>query len=269
MAAQDSWLFLDVYGTVNGPVSVAELADLLRKGVIGEGASVKGETETTWSRLTDRFPNLIATPPPAPTDAGPVGGVGKRGWTDVAPHPWRRYFARTLDSIVVGGVTWFLIGAVFGTLDPLDARTFFALFDGPAGTFLDAMATTIVVIPGNALLIGLTGLSIGKWVFGVRVLRKDGRPIGLWRALFRELRVLAMGMGFGIPLVSLITLIGSYSSLQDTRSTAWDRQQGNLVLHRPAGFFQGLLVFLGIIVVVTITVALRVMAIRNAAGGGS
>jgi len=35
------------------------------------------------------------------------------------------------------------------------------------------------------LLTGLTGFTIGKRVLRLRVIRLDGKPVGLWRALVR------------------------------------------------------------------------------------
>ena len=41
-----------------------------------------------------------------------------------------------------------------------------------------------------AILTGLIGCSIGKRIMGIKVIRPDGSPIGLWRALIRTALVL-------------------------------------------------------------------------------
>ena len=162
-----------------------------------------------------------------------------------------------LDNVVVGGLTWFVVGAVMGVLYPAGVLQMSAVFRQPFGAILDGMATAIVVIPGNAVIIGLTGLSVGKWLFGVKVVTRAGRPIGVGRALAREVRVWIMGLGLGVPLVSFITLVMAFSRLQDRRATAWDEDQRNRVVHRPFGAWQVLLFIVGLVLTVSAVIALR------------
>src|SRR5262249_53067436 len=150
-------------------VSLPRVVELVRQGLLGELSRVRAAEEAEWSLLRDRLPELFTLAPAA---------ARKGAWRDAKPHPWRRYFARTLDNVIVGLLSWAIVGAVLAAVSPDDAASFFAVFRRPfVGMILDVMATSAIVIPGNALMIGLTGLSIGKWVFGIKVTTKAGKPI--------------------------------------------------------------------------------------------
>lgn len=250
MVAKDTWFYRD--GDVElGPTKAEELAPLVRRGLVGATTPVRRSADAVWMTATEAFPWLFAAP-------DIEQGAGK-GWTDVKPHGWRRYFARSLDNLIVGGLTWALIAMVAYAVAPEEADAFFKVFDGPASRVVDVILTLIVAIPGNALLIGLTGLSIGKWVFGIRVL-KDGAPIGVARALRREVGVWFRGLGCGIPLVSLATMLSSGAYLDDHRITPWDKAQQLTVIHRPATLGAKVLMWVGAICYVLLAVGLQVLA---------
>jgi uncharacterized RDD family membrane protein YckC len=174
----------------------------------------------------------------------------RRGvWTDRSPHPWRRLGARMIDIQLVG----VLIGLTYGAAHVWGAEDVGRVlmpFRGEYGSVLDGWLISVWAAPFNALFVGLTGSTFGKWVFGVRVVRSDGRPVGVLRAFVREILVLVMGLGLNLPLISLVTMGMSYGTLEDRRATNWDRVQRNSVLHRPSGFWQGLLTFLGVVLLV-------------------
>jgi uncharacterized RDD family membrane protein YckC len=205
-------------------MTLGTLAALVRSGGLDAQTPVRDSAETDWVAAGQRLPDLFAEPPKART----------LGWTDTKPHIWRRYGARLLDNMVVGLATWWIIGLVFYSVAPAEADAFFVVFSMPGGQYLDAFLTLLCAIPGNAALIGLTGLSIGKWIFGVRVLR-DGRPIGFSAALVRELDIWVRGLACGVPLLTLATLFMSAQKLQSDRITPWDKRQGNTVVHRGEG----------------------------------
>ena len=66
----------------------------------------------------------------------------------------------------------------------------------------------------NAAFIGLTGYSVGKWVFGIRILNEQNRPVGYFSALSREMKVWSGGMAFGINELEagrILTALSSFS----------------------------------------------------------
>lgn len=164
--------------------------------------------------------------------AGPKG----HPWTDMKPHPWRRLLARLLDTHFAGTITFVLatfIGAIFAP----EATTLVAerVSAGGVWAILSGIAVYIAAIPGQALMIGLAGGGPGKWMLGVRVVGRDDKPIGVLKALWREVQVLIFGLGLGLPLISLLALLSSQGRLIDRQPAIWDGKSGRKILHRPEG----------------------------------
>jgi uncharacterized RDD family membrane protein YckC len=194
-------------------------------------------------------------------------------WTDRTPHPWRRLGGRLIDGQIVG----FLVGlalALGGMSSAAIAREALALVAPQASGllafyvrvgilgFLIGLASVVF----GALLIGLTGTSPGKWLFGVKVVNKEGRPIGVAKAFVRELWVLVIGTGFNIPLVSTVAIGISYATLVNRRMTAWDRAQRNVVVHRPFGALQAILGFIGAAAIIGSLLYTELMSIAATEG---
>lgn len=176
------------------------------------------------------------------------------GWVIYPATPWRRYGARVLDISVNGGIGAFLLGMAWYAIAPMSAEAFFSSLNPVA----DILITTFISIIVGGILTGFSGSSIGKWIFGIRVTKPDGTPIGLINGVFRDLEVWVKGLALGIPLINLITLYMSYSKLKKEGSTTWDQSQGYVVTHRPNNWIQSTLNTLGILLIIIIQVLLRV-----------
>lgn len=181
--------------------------------------------------------------------------MSSKDWDDTTPHPWRRYAARLTDIIVLGSIAWFIMGVVLYSVNPGAADQ---MFSGESNMAADGMFNLLLVLPIIAVLVGLTGSSLGKWVFGIRV-SKDGKPIGFLRALKREFSVWFFGMGIGFPLVSLVTLILSFNRLKDANVTRWDAKGGFVVTHRPQTKGAVALMWAGIVGLLAISAGLAVL----------
>ncbi len=175
--------------------------------------------------------------------------VHSRQWIDVNPHPWRRYFARYLDNILWSMMIMFLLSVGLAYLSEPIFLQFFSLLEGPGGQVISLVIATILAVIPNAILIGLTGGNLGKWLFGICVLDEADRPIGVIRSFKREGRVLLFGLAFGIPFLSLISMIISYQKLKQDRSTSWDEALAVKVVHRKAGVAQYIGSTIGIILI--------------------
>ncbi|MDF2900617.1 MAG: hypothetical protein K0Q62_676, partial [Phenylobacterium sp.] len=90
--------------------------------------------------------------------------MSSKDWDDTTPHPWRRYAARLTDILVLGSVAWFALAVVLYAVNPVVADR---MFSGERNMAADGMLNLILVLPVIAILIGLTGSSLGKWVFGI------------------------------------------------------------------------------------------------------
>lgn len=191
-----------------------------------------------------------ATPPlPAVTDGG---------WTDVNPHPWRRFFARMIDTVIWGSLAALVWGYLASFADDLPNY-----FDPKNAESSSMVATLIIVGLGallaNAVLIGFTGTTIGKIIFGVRVTDAKGQAIGFQDALSREWDALYYGMGLNIPLVSLWRMFASCLQLTREGAVRYDVAKNWVVTHRPNGPLQWTLSTFGVFIFLTLVVSINAL----------
>ena len=162
-------------------------------------------------------PPLAPTPEPRTTaDAEPPG--------DTEPHPWMRYFARTIDIVL------FSMGAglVSGIMLPL------------LGRFVNVALLLILVISMwvfgwifiESALLATWGTTPGKWLFGLTLRTARGTKLDFPTALRRTLKVWVRGLALGLPIVSLIALVIAYNRLKEKGETSWDAEGGFQVTRR-------------------------------------
>ena len=174
--------------------------------------------------------------------------VTATGWRTQPTTPWRRYAARILDIGFNGALGYFVIGIVFYAIAPATADQVFTLLEDQDGLLVDVFLTAILASIISGCLIGVTGMTLGKLIFGVKVTRPDGSIPGLGAGLARDISVLVRGMGFGIPIIVLITMLVSYQRLKNSGSTSWDEGK-YVVWHRSSGSGQYVLNVIGIVLI--------------------
>jgi hypothetical protein len=76
----------------------------------------------------------------------------------------------------------------------------------------------------NSIFIATTGSTIGKCLFGIKLLDKKNQPLNFFLALHRELMIYIKGMALGLPFVILVPQYFSYKNLLATGKTSWDRR---------------------------------------------
>ena len=128
---------------------------------------------------------------------------------------------------------------------------------------LSAVIWLLAIIPINAMLIGWTGSSPGKFMFGLKVLSKDHKPMGFGAALAREILVYLQGMGLGIPIVTLITHIAAYQRVTRRGDASWDESAKHLYLYRNHTVATRLLATLGVVLVIFGVIAIQAMQAIN------
>ncbi|TKR29493.1 RDD family protein [Luteimonas gilva] len=152
----------------------------------------------------------------------------------LAVHPWQRYCARMIDIQFFGLISIVAIGFIGGIVAPEPVLRFFNLMEkGFLGTVLANVFTIGVTVPVIACFGAWTGTP-GKWIFDIRVREADGRRLSLARSFRREATIWIKGFGFGVPFVSLITLIMSKVRLSEDGKTAWDEAMDCRVHHAAA-----------------------------------
>lgn len=183
-------------------------------------------------------------------------------WHDTTAHPWRRYFARSLDMILCSYINMGLAFAITFTVTKaamvffdFDPDSLIRQLDSLLNLYpiqvkiIDVLLVIIVSTIINAVLIGLVSSSAGKWLFGVRVLNNEYKPIGFKLAFKRELMVLYRGIAFHIPFILCIAEFIAYKELRKNGITTWDRDLDCIVLHKYMSFWQVILCIVGFIFV--------------------
>lgn len=223
-------------------------------------STVPSDIPTQVNAEPIQSPYVAHVPPSNVQGTGAIHGVVSAGWLSSPPTPWRRYAARMLDMTVFGYVAFSVIAFVYYSVAPYSADQFFSIFNGPGGTIIDLVLTTLLGCVLSGAVVGLSGSSLGKLLFGIMVVDRDGNKIGAVKGMQRDLSVYLRGLGLGIPLVSAITIWMAYSKLKETGSTSWDTDNDYIVWHRPSGPGQYLLNVIGILLFFVVTAAVRVIS---------
>lgn len=160
--------------------------------------------------------------------------------------PWRRFLARVFDNTLHMGLVLLVVLAIAEPALlklPEQSPPFFIVM-------LLGLASLLPVSGFlNAVWISLFGMTLGKFIFGIRVREPGGQKLSFSRSVKRELLVWMGGYGFGIPLVSLFALIISFGYIETHHATWWDRKENIEVTYREDGAIQWMLWFVVILVI--------------------
>lgn len=130
-------------------------------------------------------------------------------------HPWRRYFAREIDMLILNLVKLFLLVVVF-RIRPMNdwVYTVFGLI----------VCVHLLWIPAEALMLHYWGTTPGKWIMGIRVESVNGGTLTISDAMHRAWNVFRYGYGFTIPIYSLWRQYKSYKDYVDYGYVRWDHE---------------------------------------------
>ncbi len=74
----------------------------------------------------------------------------------------------------------------------------------------------------EAFLIHKFGTTPGKWLLGIRVVNEDGSSLSLKQGIWRSLRVMVTGVGFGWGLLALFCQLMSWTTTRRIGKPVWD-----------------------------------------------
>jgi hypothetical protein len=86
---------------------------------------------------------------------------------------------------------------------------------------LGVMALPIAVVL-ESLIYSAAGNTPGKWILGIRVARIDQTRLPFTVALTRNLRCWVFGLGLGIPIVSLFTMVNAHGKAKRGEAQSWE-----------------------------------------------
>ena len=160
-------------------------------------------------------------------------------------HPWRRFWARTVDLIFLGLGIVFILTVIFSVLFPVNAEKLLKVYENP---ILAGLIIYFLWVPVEAAFLALTGTTPSKWIFGIRILKNTGGKLSYSEALKRTLSVWVQGEGMGIPIATLFTRLFAYRRLTKTGTTLWDTYAGSIVTHKKWGVIRGFACFIYVVV---------------------
>ena len=249
--AEDGWLFLDE-DVQRGPLRANTIQEMLDAGALSSDVLLWSSGFTEWMPASqiDAF-NGRASSTPHPTASSSVPEIQTR--RNVLRHPpadnveisqtrpWVRYFARSVDGLLVA----FSVGVIAALVYP-------PLLE--LGDLLIGILTLFLFVFVEPFLLSNWGTTPGKSLFQTSVLRKEGGFLSYATALRRSGAVWLKGLGAGIPVVSLFTMGLAYSNLRDDGTTSWDETVGSVVVHRKVGPVRIVVFIVFMLVVATLMV---------------
>ncbi|HSR49982.1 MAG TPA: RDD family protein [Acidobacteriota bacterium] len=284
-----------------GPVEAQELQDLFDNGSLPGNALVRPDQfRAEWRPASEvdffETPEVVrpkSMPPPAPGSGGAVNGGTVNGgtvnggtvqasagaavldgtlndswerdegfetdnWaTGAQIRPWVRYFARWFDFTTAGLFVGFAAG----------------LFLPPAVSESNILLGIVFLFAWSVVEAGLLstwGWTPGKWLLNVRVRDRDGGKISFGKGLRRMGWVSVLGVGLGIHILALGTLIWSYFHLKEHGDAKWDRALAIDTEHREIpGWKVALFVVLGFGIPLFFVVSVVGLAIMAAMAEGA
>jgi hypothetical protein len=169
-------------------------------------------------------------------------------------HPWRRFFARTVDVSTIGLVLLIFLAFASGATIPTRAEGFAKALDNP---IIAGFLLYLFWLPAEAAFLTLFGTTPAKWLFGIRVVHSKDEPLSFSEALHRSFLVWVQGVGLGIPFVALFTQLFAYRRLTKTGTTLWDTSTHAMVTHRAWGVLRAIMCVAVVFAVLVLMVVLN------------
>ena len=140
----------------------------------------------------------------------------REAYEDTLPKiqaPWRRFFARTLDEAFYSAI-WSCFLVLVLNINLINRSS--------ASSFVDIIMTLLLTFILEPLQLSLFGTTLGKWILGIRILHNDDRKLTFSEAYQRTTQVLFYGLGFHVPIYSLVRMWKSYKACTERETLDWE-----------------------------------------------
>ncbi|MBG0839024.1 DnaJ domain-containing protein [Ectopseudomonas toyotomiensis] len=165
---------------------------------------------------------------------------------DFSPRPWRRFFARFIDTPLVLLSALVLIFSFAVGLEALTGRDFGSQIHNSLAVFL--IFSIVTLIAYETIFIENFAATPGKMILGVRVESTSGNRLRNGKAIQRACYVNIVGQGFQIPLLALGANIVGFFFLRKTGSTYWDDRAESVVCCKPMTTLRALSSILAVVI---------------------
>ncbi|QTN31754.1 RDD family protein [Akkermansiaceae bacterium] len=218
------WLIIN--GKRSGPYPDYEIRGRIEHGEMGRDEMVWHEGLAEWTPVgeLELFSKSFgggrakALPPPLPT-----GHLDKSGQPN--PHLGRRFWARWLDLMGFSALWWLGMYLSGRDIEVAMANMWLLL-----SMYMPWFAI-------ESWLLHSLGWTPGKWLMGLRVVNEDGSALALKPAVWRSLRVMVTGVGFGWGLLAVLCNAMSWFTTRRLGKPIWDHIGGHKVVARDIGAF--------------------------------
>lgn len=213
----DIWIIQD--GEKSGPIHDFEIRRKIESGELPSSTPAWHEGLAAWKPLAelplfqgefDRVPAEESEPVPDLPPPLPEPSV-----------PFRRFWARWFDLYLFAGVWWIAMWATGRDIGATLMNPWILLFQYVPWFVLETF------------LLHRFGTTPGKWLLGIRVINNDGSLLNLADATRRSARVLFVGIGFGLDIVTMICQIMAYFTTKRLGRPLWDHSGGHRVTAAP------------------------------------
>ena len=166
-------------------------------------------------------------------------------WSETPIRPWRRYFARMLDMVINSFFAVAIIFLIFSAIaftcsfflpeqtkaffSDENSKTFEMFLNSLPGIVIDTVITAFIAALLTAIIFGITGSTIGKWIFGIKIRDADNNKLNMKTTFKREIDIYIGGLALCIPIVSFFALLAAHSRLTKKGKTCWD-EDGNFTV---------------------------------------
>lgn len=211
-----------------GPIPESEIVSMFNEGRLGPTTPVWSDGMEDWvpASQVPTFQQRLAEVPLVAPQQVPQRTLRDRAEAARAEgvpqvRPWVRYFARITDMYIFAFAFGLFMGYV-GLAAEIPEYAF-------------GLMVPFIWIFAESLLLSTFGTTPGKWLLGTWVCDAAGKRLSFSDALSRSFSVWFMGMGLGLPVVTLVTLIASYVKLKKEGMTNWDREGPYAIIHERVG----------------------------------
>jgi uncharacterized RDD family membrane protein YckC len=260
----------------SAPAAPAPTPSMLRTPIAQESSSIPARQAAAAAAALQ-----AGAPPPLPPDLHAINL--QRTYAEnpaLRPHPWHRFFARNIDNIYalmlavgIGIVILIAAGAIGSKVGGGDSET----VTGVIG-LIGLLFCFFLYIFLEPIMLSVSGTTLGKFLFNIRLRNAEGRKLGFGQALLRTFVVwlIAGGLANLLPIPILCTAlvfglwIYHYIQLQKIGVTKWDRDGKFTYEHFPIGIGRWFAIWiLGLLPYVAMTALLVVAAIYGGKSGAT
>ncbi len=164
-------------------------------------------------------------PPEPPKDTPPFTDQP----TSQTPRPWVRYWARTIDLILLAYPAAFLFAYLFPEFtEHMSAK-------GKSGELVLGLCVLPFMVAIEAFILSIFGNTPAKAILKTKITNAEGKNLTFIEAIKRGFYIYFAGYGLGFPIAAFFTYLWQYNKLNKQGKAGWDKSLNFSVSHSHIG----------------------------------